>query len=259
MSYCACNKNNCILKNNTVYQSYKAKKAIKEHIPDEICECCVNKKAAFKFRESSFLKIDRPKVDILLNESKCNLVKKLIRLDLFVDELSSINQVLVKDELELQKAFDREVVNNLKLKEILNKNFVLLKENKQQIDKLNNTENELRNENKKLKKRIKQLEKLIVQSDNEEIDDEIEEEIDDEIEEEEEDGIDVLLKYQKIKDYLVKNDISLSRLCFRNTKYDKKKIFNKFINLKIRRLNTAHPVVDKPLENDDEFINLLLS
>lgn len=66
-----------------------------------------------------------------------------------------------------------------------------------------------------------------------------------------------LLKYERIKQYMISKNISLNRLCY-NSNRNRADFRKLFLKLQIDRLNIAHPIY-KPIETDNEFFNVLLN
>ena len=59
-----------------------------------------------------------------------------------------------------------------------------------------------------------------------------------------------------IKNYLIQNNMSLGKFCIK-IGYDKNIVFENFVNLKMKRINAAHPTTSKKINNDKELYDLL--
>lgn len=289
MSICECGKNNCILKSVSSLDSYRNRTIAKTHIKEPTCACCLNQKKIHESRESYMIPIKPPNFKVNIRSSKCQLAKQLIDCEIFHDDISSANRKFARKLAYCEEAFDRETVQNLKLKELVSKNLKQLNDKDKTIQQHAEREKDDKTEIKSLKRMIEKLKKCIVNDTDSNKDDDENDETDqnddetgenepnendnnynnfnnsnndkiiDEKDEpnEENKAIDILKTFQKLKNYLVEHDISLKNLCYRNNMTNKRRIFNRFIQLKLNRNDIAHPECDENIKNDNEFFNLL--
>ena len=148
-----------------------------------------------------------------------------------LSETVETNNHNIKEIRKVNIAYDTEVVRNLKLKELVSK---LLNQKKELENKIIKLEDIITDKDDAI--RLTKLENKKLKKNN--------------------DGTHYLEKYQMIKNYLIQNNMSLGRFCIRNG-YDKNIVFENFVNLKMKRINAAHPTTIKKIINDKELYDLL--
>jgi hypothetical protein len=287
--FCDCGKGSCVLKSRSVWDKYEDE-AILNHkmgIKKEKCPCC---NPRTEHSRENYFTVDVVELDFKINSSKCELVKKLLKFRFHTMDALTANDKAYKKLAKCEKAFDNETARNLKLKELVKKNLFEIQELNAEIAKLKDIAKGRTRSIRNLKKQFKKLKLCIVDSDaesdaeaedmeaedmeanmeaNMEADEESDTEADDTKADEEPDTeaddtkadntnhqFEVIGRYQQIKNFMVKRSLSLSALCYRNNIVGdaKNEIYEKFIRLKLKRLDLCHPYVPD-LENDELFIN----
>lgn len=158
---------------------------------------------------------------------------------------------------------DIQIADNLKLKGLYTKAVYELIENNNKIGILNERLKQSQADTRSLKKQVKVLQQAIVEdsdSDSEEDPEDTTEDPTPLFQPSPTNKEDILSKYQKIKNYLTQQRISISTLCRRHKIpiYQKRLIFERFISLKLRRNYVAHPDVSSPIQSDNELLDFLI-
>lgn len=267
---CNCGSQICILRSDKSFNQYSdIQQTSYEAEQSGVCLCCSDFK---KFRENvvTSRKIDH---SVEPRKHKCRLVKKMIGMKYAIKEILKINNSMFSKHSELETAFDKEVVKNLKIVELLTKNLHEITALNKTIQKMKTLDTDKNREIKQLKKLNKQLKLAIIDDDDKDsLDDDIDEQIecgnisnrsdlsyiDDTANTD--DPLDIILTYQSIKDYLTNSNQSLSTLCYNNNIFgtEKNKIFSEFLDKKLKRIDICHPEVKESLKNDYELIEAIL-
>lgn len=250
---CNCDKKTCLIKTrkfNKFINKYKLQLNLNEDTIYKNNDSCLGRIDAFEdcdyniFNKSNIC--DIIKDYIYLNESY-----KVVK-DINKGNLEFFNKQLKQDD-KLNKDYAK---LRILMTKALNENNIIQEKNKKLETKLKDRNNEI----KQLKSKNKKLELLISNmnfkepepddySDSDDISDD--EEISDN-----HPTANTLIKYEKIKQYMISKQISLTKLCRinnRNTISFRKR----FLKLQLDRLNIAHPEIDNPIINDDEFFEIL--
>jgi len=69
--------------------------------------------------------------------------------------------------------------------------------------------------------------------------------------------IETIHNFERVLDYLNKNNVSVSDILHRNLVYDKRQRFSKFYEKKHARNKVAHPRITDPIKNDSEFLKII--
>lgn len=265
---CRCNKTNCILKSFRIFDQYRNKKELSQVVHHDDA---TDRKIYFRERT---ICIDRFNTDIKINGPKCSIIKHLLRATNHINDTTHTNNDLYKDWCKLSTAFDSEVIRGKKCIELATKNITEVANLQKQIIYYQNIERDKNAEIRKLKKANNRLSTALINvndvSDVNDVND-VRDVSDDEnyiIDspsdgEDIKDTLDVIYTYQNIRDYMDANNISLDDVCRRNgiIGFNRRDLYNAYLNKKLRRIEICHPNISDidRIENDDDFINVILS
>jgi hypothetical protein len=261
MKYCDCgDEYSCILRTAETYKAYLNNERLKN---ETSCDCSCSDHNIFWSRNNKSSRVNI-KFGVDANKPKCEIVKDAIRMEAEMSNTLKHNNRFGEAHRKREEAFDVEVERNLKMKELCKKNLVEIANLRKEIEKMKNNNREKNAEIRKLKKENKNL-KLCIVDDNDNdndsclatgINDNDDKIIIEPIERKTENGLSIIATYQRIKNYCVQNNISLSAICKRNNVI-KHTIYSKFLTLKLNRLQFAHPDVPD-IKDDKEFLTVLM-
>jgi hypothetical protein len=186
-------------------------------------------------------------------DSKCYLFRQGIQkfYDIIrVKEINRTNMELYTKEMSVTKLVQKSVeIQNAKMTRLQSLNQTLLDElRKNRIDckEQKHKNNELKRENKKLK--------IMICRKTPDSDSDSETELEIPIIETPR-KVSSIAVYQQLKNYMCEWNLSLHSIISRNFK-NYESILNKFLTLKWKRIEAAHPIVDE-IANDAEFFKVL--
>lgn len=258
--YCSCNKTTCLLKGENLnkfigkYEIQKTinkmKKISKSNISDIYSLEQLHEKNIF---------------NIFNKKHICEIYKEYIKLNSSYNMIIEINREWKENGLIITSENNKLNGENLKLKGLITNILEKFKEKDNIIinkdDKIKQQQDEIRI----LKKKNKKLENMICNtkfnsSDNSDNSDTSSENDETDDNDDNDDNMtkssdDILMIYERIKDYMIRNNCSLTDLIM---KHNMPSSFykHKFIKLKEKRINTAHPDFDE-ISDHDEFFKLL--
>lgn len=257
---CDCGQNDCILKSRKTYNKYFEQQKTEHLIKGEdggICDCCL---------ETTFYRHSKEKTKLVSKvppkwkNHACDHAKQSIKYYFLVDSIMEINQGYHLRHEKQAKMMDEAEVDIIKLKQLYRKSLASSEKLQNDIKKEQTQIKDLRAELRQLKKENKKIKyALICESDEEE--DEAGETIPPLITKptNPESDVEILYRYQRIKDYLVAHELSITRLCRRlGMEQQRTFVCERFIDLKVDRINIAHPEAE-PITTDQECIALILN
>ena len=217
MMNCTCSNNSCILRSKKSYASYYDQQEMKFFAEPSECPCCSGMSISEVHRLTYTTSINN-EFNIRPFGHKCNTVKLAIEMSFRVREVVRINKRVLQLVNENESQIDEYITKNLKLKTLANK---LISDNKK--ERLANLQLEmemkgLRAENRRLKRTNKRLVLSVV---DEPLDDDIDDDdqYDINIPDDTEDSGDhhgLLLEYERLKSYMISQNMSLGAICVRN-------------------------------------------
>jgi uncharacterized coiled-coil protein SlyX len=271
---CQCKKINCILKNKRVFEEFRNKTLLEKQYAK--CSCC-EEQDSYTTKHSYVKNIFSPLEKTIYGKSTCFIAKEYMKLRYFLKELSDVNINYSTKFSEHDLLLDEISIENSKIKSILTKQIYINNEQKKEIQQLSTTVTDNTIERKKLKKQIKCLEKSISKM---KFDDKQDSDSDESIEEvivykeiieevivykeieekkkkkKENNEIEIILKYQTLKNYMIFNNVSLSQICKRMN-IEIPRMLRIFFTLKYIRNDIAHPNINNPITSDKDFIKFL--
>ena len=204
-------------------------------------------------------------IEFNVSDTRCKLLKKLFKFEFHTDFLKmklrqfSENYFTIKLKCSKLLSFlNKFGEENIRIQNILLRSNALLLREKNKSIKKQKIIDDLKNENELLKKKLK-LKELMYESnednDSDDSDDKIintEEPINNEN--------CIIYKYQRLVDYIYKENLSLPEIVKRNnfSIIDKIKIKKNFINLNYQRNLLAHPVCEE-INSDVDFLNNIIN
>ena len=268
---CNCLKNDCILRTYADYTKARENIIMTHILKLDVCNCDICKKQNLldTCDGNTLVKFRHNIISNIYNKPPCVVALNYIKMSLIVTDFKKSNDDLgteIKMAIQVKQEDNREL---LFIKELLNKcyeeNIKLKKENIFQTE----TIKEHIKEKRLLKNELKKLKTLIIdfKYSNEPSEPlELEEPLD--LEEPlepdnkpEESNNEILKLYDSIIFYLCNQNISIGAVFERLglVRSNIKEYIKKFINLKIRRINIAHPKPLYIIKNDDDCLNILNS
>jgi len=258
---CQCKKINCILKNKRSFEEFRNRTLLEKQYSK--CSCC-EERDSYSTKHSHVKNIISPPEKAIYGKSACFIANEYIKLHYFLKELSDVNINYSTRFTEHDLLLEEISIENSKLKSIVTKQIYLNNQQKIEIQQLNTTATDNIFERKKLKKQIKCLEKSISKM---KFDDKQDSDSDESIEEvivytennelkKENNDIEIILKYETLKNYMIIHNVSLSQICKRmNIEIHHMLLI--FFTLKYKRNDIAHPNINNPLTSDKNFIQFL--
>jgi len=204
-------------------------------------------------------------------KTPCMLVRKYIELDAVYGQLLRVNHQFQKGFSKQSQEHDQAVIQCDKLKSVAGNALKSLKETELVLKTSDSIIAEQKREIKALNKKVKQMEKMMskMKFDAEDSSDDSDSSDSDSGEKEPnptepdkpgqtEVGAttdEIMQRYETVKHYMARKNISLSQVCRRNDRA-RDPILKAFIALKCRRIDLAHPQPEH-IENDQEFFQYL--
>lgn len=260
---CQCKKINCILKNKKTFEEFRNKTLLEKQYSK--CSCC-EERDSYSTKFSHIKNIVSPPEKAVYGKSTCYIAAEYIKLHYFLKELSDVNMNYSTRFTEHDLLLEEMSIENSKLKSILTKQIRLNNQQTKEIQRLSTINTDNITERKKLKKQIKCLEKSISKM---KFDDKQDSDSDESIEEvfytsnieneelkKDKNDIEIILKYETLKNYMIFHNVSLSQICKRMN-IGISNMIRIFFTLKYKRNDIAHPNINNPITSDKDFIFFL--